>query len=629
MEFLRKAAKTWVAKFLLALLVLSFGVWGISGSIFTAGGNSVVTVGETHVDPISYRLAYDRQLSVLSQQFGTRLTSEQARAFGIENQVLAQVVAGAVLDEQARLMNLGLSDDRLAGLIAEDPAFQGLDGRFDRTNFSAVLRSVGMSEDDYVRNRAQVAVRAQIIEALADGFKAPDTLLSAIAEHRGETRSVEYVLLSEAVLDPPGEPDPVALNAYFEANRARYRAPEYRKIAYAALTAEALADPDAVAEEVVRADFERNTSRYRTPERRTIDQLTFETREEAEQAAGRLAEGTPFGTLVEEAGISAADIRLGTFRRDELPDPAIAEAAYSISTAGQATGVVDGLFGPVILRVVEIQPEMVRAYEEAAQEIRAELALIEANDILLDVRDAYEDARAGGQTFEEAVRAQRLEPVIVEAIDRSGLDAAGEPVNDLPVAGDLLSAAFEAAEGEEILPLAIGNAGFVLLDVIDVTPERERSLDEIRTRVVADYQADQTARALGELAESLVTRMRNGEELSDIATELGLAVESKQGLTRASEEDAVFGPDAILSVFSGPNGLATSAPDRSGTHYVLMTVTEVLQSAASQADALDARERDAIGLQMTDDLLDQMVIALQEEFGVRVNRSLAEQALSF
>ena len=77
---LRSAAGTWVAKLLLLLLVVSFAIWGISGQVATGfGGNSVVTAGDTDVTPIEYRLAYDRQLSVLSQQFGTRLTREQAK----------------------------------------------------------------------------------------------------------------------------------------------------------------------------------------------------------------------------------------------------------------------------------------------------------------------------------------------------------------------------------------------------------------------------------------------------------------------------------------------------------------------------------------------------------------------
>jgi peptidyl-prolyl cis-trans isomerase D len=95
---LRNAAGTWVAKLLLVLLVVSFAVWGISGSVVNGFGNSVVEAGDTTVSPTEYRLAYDRQIAVMSQQFGTRLTREQAKALGIEDQVLAQLVAGAVLD---------------------------------------------------------------------------------------------------------------------------------------------------------------------------------------------------------------------------------------------------------------------------------------------------------------------------------------------------------------------------------------------------------------------------------------------------------------------------------------------------------------------------------------------------
>ena len=120
---LRDAAKTWVAKLLLLLLILSFAVWGISDQILGGGGgNVVIEAGETSVTAQQYRLAYDRQLAIQSQQFGTRLTREQARLLGIDNAVRARMVGSAVLDEQARVMGLGLSEDRLAGLIAEDQA---------------------------------------------------------------------------------------------------------------------------------------------------------------------------------------------------------------------------------------------------------------------------------------------------------------------------------------------------------------------------------------------------------------------------------------------------------------------------------------------------------------------------
>ena len=136
LESLRRAAGTWVAKILLLLLVMSFAVWGISSSLVNGiGSEAVITAGNTSVSATEFRLAYNRQLNLLSQQFGQQLTSEQATAMGIEDQVIGQLVAGALLDEQARAMGLGLSKDRLANLTAGDPAFQGPDGKFDRDRF--------------------------------------------------------------------------------------------------------------------------------------------------------------------------------------------------------------------------------------------------------------------------------------------------------------------------------------------------------------------------------------------------------------------------------------------------------------------------------------------------------------
>ena len=109
MEFLRRAAKTWVAKGFFILLVGSFAIWGVSSSMVTGNTDSVVTVGDQKVNVREFRMAYERQISVMSQQFGMQVTSEQARAFGIDQQVLSQLTAGAALDQLSYELNLGLS----------------------------------------------------------------------------------------------------------------------------------------------------------------------------------------------------------------------------------------------------------------------------------------------------------------------------------------------------------------------------------------------------------------------------------------------------------------------------------------------------------------------------------------
>ena len=182
LDALRRASQTWVAKALLIVLVGSFAVWGVSSSLVTGTSNAVVTVGDVKVSPTDFRLAYERQVGAMSQRLGMRLNAEQARAFGIENQVFAELVAGAALDQLSRDMNLGLSEGRLAQLIADDPAFHGAGGQFDRAAFSAILRNAGLRENDYINNRSQVAIRTQVVEAVSDGYKAPEELTAALRE---------------------------------------------------------------------------------------------------------------------------------------------------------------------------------------------------------------------------------------------------------------------------------------------------------------------------------------------------------------------------------------------------------------------------------------------------------------
>ena len=162
LELLRGSVSGWVAKMFIGLLVISFGVWGVAGVVPSTGGGAAVSVGETDVSPTEYNFVYRRALNSMSRQFNTQLTPEQGRALGLETRVMGEVITSATLDENARLLNLGLSKETLARLIGEDPAFRGLDGKFDRDRFTQEIRRAQLREADYIEQRNQVAVRNQI-----------------------------------------------------------------------------------------------------------------------------------------------------------------------------------------------------------------------------------------------------------------------------------------------------------------------------------------------------------------------------------------------------------------------------------------------------------------------------------
>jgi peptidyl-prolyl cis-trans isomerase D len=294
LELLRKAAKTWVAKALLILLVGSFGIWGVHSSMFASSNDSVVTVGDQKVSNSEFRFTFQNAMAALSQRFGTRLTLEQAKAFGVESSVLNQLVSDAALDQLSNQMKLGLSEDRLLQLIQEEPGFHDETGAFSRRLMEQRLYNAQIRAEDYLQSKSKEAVRSQITDAITSGFEAPKTLTDALQAYASERRSIDYLILTSANIDAVKPPEAGVLEKWFAENKAKYRAPEYRKVSYVKLEPVDIADKSAISDEQVKQDYEKHKDTYRTPETRTIEQLTFADKASADSAAAKLAAGTTF-----------------------------------------------------------------------------------------------------------------------------------------------------------------------------------------------------------------------------------------------------------------------------------------------------------------------------------------------
>src|SRR3954470_17323253 len=142
---MRKASSNWLGKTIMAVvmgvLIISFGVWGIADIFKGFGQSTVAKVGSTEISLNEFRQTYTDRLQQISRQFGRPLTPDQARAFGLDRQVLQQAIAEAALDEDARRRGLGASDAEVMRQITSDPNFQAPTGGFDAARFQQLIRS--------------------------------------------------------------------------------------------------------------------------------------------------------------------------------------------------------------------------------------------------------------------------------------------------------------------------------------------------------------------------------------------------------------------------------------------------------------------------------------------------------
>src|SRR6202008_2227220 len=144
---MRKASSNWLGKTIMAavmgVVIVSFGIWGIADIFRGFGQSTLATVGHTEISLNEFRQLYTDRLQQIGRQFGRPLTMDQARAFGLDRQVLQQTIAEAALDEEARRLGLGQSDEETKRTIFSDPNFRGTNGQFDPARFQAAIRQYG------------------------------------------------------------------------------------------------------------------------------------------------------------------------------------------------------------------------------------------------------------------------------------------------------------------------------------------------------------------------------------------------------------------------------------------------------------------------------------------------------
>ena len=198
-------------------------------------------------------------------------------------------------------------------------------------------------------------MRHQLATAIAGEFAPPKTAAEAINRYQNEERGIDYVVLDGNKLGDIAMPTPEQLTAYFDAHKAAFRAPEYRKLVVLTVSPEEIAKTIEVSDQDAKRTFELRQSRYTVPERRQVQQISFPNAEEAQQASSRLGEGLSFEDLAKERKLSDKDVDLGTLTKNDIIDPAVANAAFSLPEGG-VSGPVKGTFGTSILHVVKIEP---------------------------------------------------------------------------------------------------------------------------------------------------------------------------------------------------------------------------------------------------------------------------------
>ena len=620
LEGMRRASQNWLGKTILtivfSILIGSFAIWGI-GDIFKGiGVSNVAEVGSTNISTVEFRQNYQTQITTLQRQTRRAITNDQARAFGLDQQVLGRMISEAALDQKVRTLSLALSDETIGRMILDDPTFKGGDGRFDRTRFNDILRDNGFNEVSFVREQRKNYLRQDVAETVTGRVPVPMAFQEAIHHYANETRAIEYIVLPEAAAGTIAQPKDDELKTWFEIRKSNWRAPEYRKIVTLAVTPSTVADAASISDADARAQYERvKGERFGTAETRQVQQLVFPTEDAAKLAREKIAKGASFLDVAKEQGRSEEDVSLGQVARSAILDPAVAETAFT-TPANEVSQPVKGRFGFVIVKVGTVTEGQTKPFEQVVAELKQEIAVSRARSKAMQLHDAIEDERASGKPLAEAAQKANLKVTTIDAMTATGADKAGKIV-ELKDADSVLRAVFASDIGVDNEAVNTRDNGYVWFEILGIEPARDRSLDEVKDEAVKAWRDDEMRRALTTKAIDLVKALESGEAIEKIAKDNGgLTVESAKDVRRGGA--ANLAPGVVAQIFNLPVGRAGSAAGEGLTRILFKindSVVPGFDAESEQAIAIATQLSQSLG----NDLLLQYIAKLQTDLGVKIN----------
>ncbi len=438
LDSMRALSKSFVSKLLMALLVLSFGVWGI-GDMVRGGtpgyaakvGGGVISINE-----------FQHQFSQMKQQLqamGMNDVPENRLTFSVLQQLIQQHLVLRAMED----LGLYVDEALLVSSIRTMPEFRDKDGQFDAARFETLVKNQGVPERIFLAQlKQEIAGRFMIDSLDMSDAPMPTSVATLSAMVEGETRDVALITIPARDAMDEGNAD--ALKEYYEENKSiLYMKPESRTVKYAVISD---AQADAIMKKSGAADRETALS------------------ELSNAIEDALAAGKNMSEAFAAAGITTAPVELSGVTQEQAKTATndVTKTAMEqgfVLGQGEVSRLITTPKGArMVVTVTAITPASPKPFEEVKAQVKTALGQKLARDAAKAKALTAKEALSKAGDWRAVASEQKLENRMLSAVVRPS--TLTKPDNSIPPA--LRLAIFERKVGEVAGPLALENGDQVL-----------------------------------------------------------------------------------------------------------------------------------------------------------------------
>lgn len=624
LQAMRTGASSTIIKYILFsfLILATFGlVLTDVGGFFRGGGFTSRDVANAGQEKISLP-EFDRDLRRALSRLG--IPPQEAYKLGFVDQFLSGEIRARLLELAAADHGIAISKPVVARQVMQ--MIQPMTGpdRSAADVLKTVLMNQGMSEADLTAAIRREMATGIIGGTVQSGFSTlPDDLVRDLYKIDGETRSIEYVFLSDdAARKDVAAPADDDLKKLYESTREQFAIPETRALDLVVVKEDALKKSVAVTDEELRQYYESNKDSFAVPPMRRIEQALVND----EKQAASIHDKIKAGAKMERAVRDVTGGPIAYLGPQEIEDTKIVEdirPAVLAAKAGELLPPLKSSLGYHIVKVEKIIPAGQRPFEDVKADLKTELM----ESRLADARDALaasiDDQFAGGASTADVAKNGEVEIITLPVVNAFGQGKDGKNALEKfeKIAPAILKAGFDLAEGETSPVTGMEDGRMAAVHVRAITRKTYRPFEEVKAQLATQWTADQArANNRSTLKKALEDIKAGTKKLADIG-----GVKTMNALPRNAQDKKPLSAESIAAIFSATSGETFVFEGIGGAGVGVVTKIAYPEKIDPGSKAFKEFRGGIIGDTQAESM-SVYIEALNRKYGSGINRPLLDQA---
>ena len=513
MDSLRTAANSLVLKIIFSVIAATFVLGGVSSYLIGGNSNYAAKVNGQEISRGQFENAVaserNRQQQQLGDQF-SELAANENYMKSMRQQVLNRLIDEALLNQYAKDLGLGISDEQVRNAIFATAAFQS-NGKFDNERYNALINQIGMTADQYAQSLRQQLATEQLINAITG----TDFMLSGESDQLAALVSQQRVV-REATLDVNAlavkqQVSDDEITRYYDQNKGQFISPEQFRVSYIKLDAAAM--KESASDEEVQAYYDQHQEQFTQPQRNRYSVIQTKTEADAKAVLDELNKGTDFAAVAKEKSTDIISARnggdMGWLEESTTPDEL---KNAGLKEKGQLSGVIKSSVGFLVARLDDVEAAQIKPLADVRADILAKVKQEKALDAYYALQQKVSDAASNdNESLAGAEDAAGVKAVETGWFDHNTLPA---ELNFKPVADAIFTGALvgqDGAPGSNSDVITVDGDRAFVLRISEHKAESTKPLADVKTQIIDQVKHTKAEQQAKLDAEKLLVALKEGK----------------------------------------------------------------------------------------------------------------------